>query len=70
MKLDFLYWAVAGLVWVVCLSAIGWAIIAPSYTCRAKAEVMGMKSSWGFVQGCMIEVKPGQWVPLSNYRVL
>ena len=39
-------------------------------SCAGQAEKMGFRHDWGSVQGCMIEPKPGQWVPLRNYRVL
>lgn len=38
--------------------------------CVAKAKAMGFECSWGPFQGCMIETKPGKWVPLENYRVM
>ena len=39
-------------------------------SCDAKAKAMGMRSDWGLVKGCIIEHKPGQWIPLENYRAL
>lgn len=39
-------------------------------SCASQAEKMGFRHDWGIMQGCMIEPKPGQWVPLKNYRVL
>jgi hypothetical protein len=44
-------------------------VIVPWGVCTRKADAMGVRSSWGPIQGCMIEIK-GQWVPLDNYRVL
>jgi prepilin-type N-terminal cleavage/methylation domain-containing protein len=41
-----------------------------AYTCERQAKLMNMRHDWGVVQGCMIEPKPGQWVPMKNYRVL
>jgi hypothetical protein len=41
-----------------------------SATCSNKAGIMEMKHSYGMLQGCMIEHRPGKWVPLKNYRVL
>ncbi len=37
---------------------------------RDLALKSGMRHDWSFFQGCMIEPKPGQWVPMKNYRVL
>lgn len=44
--------------------------VGPPYACKTQANLMGMRHNWSFFQGCMIEPKPGQWVPLNNYRVL
>jgi hypothetical protein len=53
------------------ISFCAWVLfLQPQWACQSQAKLMKMPSSWGFVQGCMIEVKPGQWVPLKNYRVL
>lgn len=45
-------------------------LIGPAYTCEKQAKMMNMRHDWSLFQGCMIEPKPGQWVPLKNYRVL
>lgn len=42
----------------------------PQRACEQTAAKMGMKHDWIWGQGCMIEPKPGQWVPLKNYRAL
>ena len=39
-------------------------------SCDSKAKAMRMRFNWGPVQGCIIEHKPGQWIPLENYRAL
>ena len=44
--------------------------VTSGYGCESQAKKMGVNHDWGFFQGCMIEPKPGQWVPLKNYRVL
>lgn len=46
------------------------ALAAPAFTCEKQAKLMNMRHDWSLFQGCMIEPKPGQWVPLKNYRVL
>lgn len=38
--------------------------------CKAKADVLGFAHSWGPIQGCAIEYKPGKWAPIERYRVL
>ena len=55
---------------VAIIGILIFAIVGPAYTCERQAKAMGMRHDWGFFQGCMIEPKPGQWVPLKNYRVL
>lgn len=44
-------------------------LIGASYSCEKQSKQMGMQYKWGFFHGCMIEYKPGKWVPLNNYRV-
>lgn len=46
------------------------ASVGSAYTCERQAKMMNMRHDWGLFQGCMIEPKPGQWVPMKNYRVL
>ena len=46
------------------------ALAGSAYTCESQAKLMNMRHDWSVFQGCMVEPKPGQWVPLSNYRVL
>lgn len=41
-----------------------------SVSCDAQAKAMGFPSSYGPVQGCLIEPHPGDWIPLKNYRGL
>ena len=38
------------------------------YTCYEQTKRMGYNHDWGFFSGCMIEKKPGQWIPLDVYR--
>jgi hypothetical protein len=42
----------------------------PQRACEQTAEKMGLNHDWIWGQGCMIEPKPDEWVPLKNYRVL
>ena len=44
--------------------------IVPPFRCGQTAKLMGMPGNFVWGVGCMIEVKPGQWVPLSAYRAL
>jgi prepilin-type N-terminal cleavage/methylation domain-containing protein len=39
-----------------------------SVRCTAQWERSGMASSWGLIQGCMVEVEPGRWIPQERLR--
>lgn len=61
----------------ITVSVIGFvvAVFASGYwasanSCANQANMMGMRHDFGLFQGCMIEHKPGKWIPLKNYRVL
>jgi hypothetical protein len=47
--------AIGGLVWA-------------SASCESKWARSGMHHTWGPVQGCMIEVQPGKWIPEERWR--
>lgn len=49
---------------LIIYSLIDWA------TCSAKADRMDIDSDYGPIQGCMVEARPGKWVPLERYRVV
>jgi hypothetical protein len=36
--------------------------------CDNQTSSIGFDHDWKFLGGCMIEVKPGQWIPLDNWR--
>lgn len=38
-------------------------------SCEARGSVMGLESQYGWRTGCMVRVR-GQWIPLSNFRVV
>lgn len=58
------------LIVIAIIGILAAALIGSSYTCERQAKLMNMRHDWSIFQGCMIEPKPGQWVPLKNYRVL
>lgn len=47
-------------------SAIGWGC--NSIKCGARWGESGMRTSWGPLKGCTVEVKPGRWIPADRYR--
>jgi hypothetical protein len=52
--------AVSGLVWLAIDTA----------SCYSQARKMGFNSSWGPLQGCMVEFKPGKWIAIERYRAV
>lgn len=53
---------IVGMVWGV----LAW----KEHQCHAIGKVMGMNVQWSVSTACMIEHKPGKWVPLTRYRVM
>lgn len=43
-----------------------WVALA-SLSCHARWDRI-FRTTWGPVQGCMIEPSPGVWIPADNYR--
>jgi hypothetical protein len=41
-----------------------------SYNCKQKWEKSGFRSTYYLISGCLIETRPGQWIPEKNYREL
>jgi hypothetical protein len=52
---------------VVILFSIGYYV--NKGICDAKTSGMGFNHRFSFLGNCQIEVTPGQWIPLENYRV-
>ena len=38
------------------------------YSCYEQTRRIGYNHDWGLFSGCLIEKKPGQWIPLDVYR--
>ena len=53
---------------VAILLIVAVSFFAPYYQCGAKWGRSGMASEWGFIQGCMVEVEPGRWIPDERVR--
>lgn len=43
-------------------------VVIPSTICNSRAQMMQMNSRWGLFTGCMVEVNPGQFIPINSYR--
>jgi len=70
-KEDVLAYATVGLIVVICLACIvGIGYAAGRITCDAQTKDIGFNHYYNWIGGCMIEPKPGQWVPLNNYRLI
>ena len=41
-----------------------------SWTCHAQGRAMHRSVTYGPVQGCIVEAKPGLFLPIENYRVV
>jgi hypothetical protein len=39
-----------------------------SYACTAKWEGSGMKTNYGVLSGCRVQLKDGRWMPATNVR--
>lgn len=46
----------------------GCAVGADSLQCSSTANAMHVNHTWGVFSGCVIEAKPGRWIPLDQYH--
>lgn len=51
-------------------SALGASYAFSSMQCNAKGDMMMKTTKYGIAIGCMVEHKPGEWIPLNAYRVI
>jgi len=58
----------SALVMIALLVITALCLLYSSFSCQVKASKMGMNSSWGLLQGCMIEYKPKKWIDIERYR--
>lgn len=42
--------------------------LADWWKCSSRWSTSGVQSSYGPIQGCLVEVKPGRWVPDDRVR--
>jgi hypothetical protein len=56
------------LILTVGIVSIGFMLILPKWECENKASKMGFNYTFQWIGGCMIEIKPDQWIPIDNYR--
>lgn len=43
-------------------------IVCDATKCDEQWRSSGMKSDYGVMKGCTIEVTPGKWIPADRYR--
>lgn len=41
-----------------------------SWQCEAQWENSGLKTDYGFVKGCQLQLPTGKWVPAKTYRTV
>jgi hypothetical protein len=58
--------AIAIIVLILC-GALFWFIIS-AWTCYARWEKSGLRCEWGPIQGCLVELPNGKWIPDDRYR--
>lgn len=57
------------ILFVLCLVvvAVGADYITNRISCETKTAQIGFDHRYTFWGGCLIEVRPGQWIPLESY---
>jgi hypothetical protein len=61
------YEEVGGSLLLLAVLVVGWLIVAP-WTCHSKWGSSGMSTSWGPIQGCLVQTPSGRWVPEDRVR--
>ena len=41
-----------------------------SCSCHEQGAMMKKRANFSLVSGCMVEHKPGEWIPVQQYRVI
>ena len=64
---------ILGISLIVILTMIGFVVgfvaLLANATCTSRSSIMGLQSSWGILQDCMVQVD-GKWMPLDSYKVI
>lgn len=53
---------------VVLLIILGVVCAVASLSCKARWEGSGLQSSWGPMQGCLVRLPDGRWIPDDRLR--
>lgn len=65
---DTKFWILfLGAVLLITSCAVGLGIGLDWVACNAKTSQIGFPAKYSIFGGCLVEVKPSQWIPLENY---
>lgn len=53
---------------IVLLLIFGGSMVLSKMACHARWEQSGMATSWGVIQGCLVKLPDGRWVPDDRVR--
>lgn len=50
------------------IGVIGAILMLDSKSCTAKWAGSGLKSEWGMLEGCLVQIESGAWIPEDSVR--
>lgn len=59
---------IGGVIVLIFTPVIGGAMYLDYASCRSQGRAIGKPVSWGPLQECIVEIRPGLRVPMDNYR--
>lgn len=60
--------AFVGLVLLVVVFGILGALTFYAYSCESRWAASGLKTDWGPIKGCLVQMPSGRWIPDSRVR--
>lgn len=61
---------VVGGLMLLMMGAVGSVVaVIDRYQCIGRAQIMSVNYQWGVLTGCMVEIKPNKWIPLSVLKI-
>lgn len=67
MSDEGLYWFG---VFIILVVIVGLTCAYDATKCEGMTRGMGMKSDWGPIKGCLVQLPDKRWIPLDNYRAV
>ena len=61
-------WALAAVLVIMLAALLVGLNVFKSYQCDATWKRSGLKSEWTFLQGCLVELPDGRWMPSERLR--